>query len=224
MAYPVFPGARLPPRSAQARLLAARAGVARPLPRLEEFVRPCSIRVAGSPYPPLRLGGLFHVKHSFLVDSSGDASAPPDHPTPRLRAFALRGLAAERGCDDLFRLRSIRGNRFAGAGLRVRANCSHASLRSFRLPLRFIWERMFHVKHSFPLCAPRPPPRSCCQVFRLLRRARVPCALLRARALVSSSARLAPALARRVAVVRARPRARLRARPPPLPRPPFLRT
>ncbi len=121
-------------------------------------MRPCSIRVAGSPYPPLRLGGLFHVKHSFLVDSSGDASAPPDHPTPRLRAFALRGLAAERGCDDLFRLRSIRRNSFAGAGLRVRANCAHASLRSFRLPLRFIWERMFHVKHSFPLRAPRPPP------------------------------------------------------------------
>ncbi len=155
-------------------------------------MRPCSIRVARSPYPPLRLGGLFHVKHSFLVDSSGDASAPPDHPTPRLRAFALRGLAAERGFDDLFRLRSIRGNSFAGAGLRVRANCAHASLHSFRLPLRFIWERMFHVKHSFPLCAPRPP-RSCCQVFRLLRRARVPCALLRARALAPSSARRRPA-------------------------------
>lgn len=47
---------------------------------------------------------------------------------------------------------------------------------------------MFHVKHSFPLRAPRPP-RSCCQVFRLLRRARVPCALLRAHALVPPSAR-----------------------------------
>lgn len=38
-----------------------------------------------------------------------------------------------------------------------------------------------------------PPPRSCCPVFRLLRRARVPCALLRARALVPPSARRRPA-------------------------------